>query len=260
MQSNRIFFIVLIFLSLFFSSCITNKKLTYLQHKGEPLDTITTLTPSAYKIQPYDNLFIRIVTPDPQLSAMFNTISSSAGYSAGFNEQGVDLVSYPVEADSTIMLPYAGMVKVAGLTISVATMEVEKALKTYIADASVTVKMVNNYVSIIGEVQRPGRYPIYKNQLNIFQTIALAGDLNEFSNRKNLQIIRQIPSGNIVKNFNLTDRSIMSSEFYYVMPNDVIYVQPIKGKFFQMNAFPYSMIITSLSTIATFLLFFNSYK
>jgi polysaccharide export outer membrane protein len=143
---------------------------------------------------------------------------------------------------------------VAGKTLALITDDVEKVLKSYVADAAVTVKMVNNYVSIIGEVQRPGKYPIYKDRMNIFQALAMAGDLNEFSNRRKIQLIRQTPDGNFVKEFNLTDRSIMVSEFFYVMPNDVIYAMPMKGKFFQLNAFPYSII---LSAITTFVLLLN---
>ena len=205
---------------------------------------------------PYDNLFIRVVTPDPQWSAMFNTMPV-ATYSISVTEQSADLVSYPVDGEGYIQLPYAGKIKVAGKTLAMVTDEVEKVLKGYVADAAVTVKMVNNYVSLIGEVQRPGRYPIYKDRMNIFQALAMAGDLNEFSNRQKIQIIRQTPDGNLVKEFNLTDRSIMASEYFYVMPNDVIYAIPMKGKFFQLNAFPYSVL---LSTITTFILFWNVMK
>lgn len=209
-----------------------------------------------YLLQPYDNLFIRVVTPDPQLSAMFNTMPVTT-YSISVTEQSADLVSYPVDGDGFIQLPYAGRIMVAGKTLAMVTEEVEKILKAYIADAAVSVRMVNNYVSLIGEVQQPGRYPIYKERMNIFQALAMGGDLNEFSNRQKIQILRQTAEGNMVKEFNLTDRSILASEFFYVMPNDVIYAKPMKGKFFQMNAFPYSVI---LSTITTFVLLWNVLK
>ena len=238
------------------TSCITNKKLTYLQQKGLTSDTISSVTPADYKIQPFDNLFIRVVTPDPQLSAMFNTMPANS-QSVGTSEQSTELVSYTVTADGVIQIPYAGKVKVLGLTISTATEEVEKALKGYIADASVTVKMVNNYVSLIGEVQRPGRYPIYKSRMSIFQALALAGDLNQFSNRKKVQLIRETPKGIVIKEFNLTNRSIMNSELYYIMPNDVLYVPPVGGKFFRMDVFPYAVL---LSSITTFILVLNYIK
>lgn len=237
-------------------SCVTNKKLTYLQHAVLHADTIASVTPADYKILPYDNLFIRVVTPDPQWAAMFNTMPVAAG-SITVTEQSADLISYPVDGDGYIQLPYAGRIKVVGKTLVMITIEVEKALKSYVADAAVTVKMVNNYVSLIGEVQRPGRYPIYKDRMNIFQALAMAGDLNEFSNRQKIQLIRQSPAGTMIKEFTLTDRSIISSEYFYVMPNDVIYAPPMKGKFFKMNEFPYSVL---LSTVTTFILLWNVLK
>ena len=85
----------------------------------------------------------------------------------------------------------------------------------------------------------------------------MGGDLSEFSNRQMVQVIRQTNNGTVVKEFSLTDRSILSSEFFYVMPNDVIYAKPMKGKFFKMNAFPYTII---LSTITTFVLILNVVK
>ena len=222
MKVTRLLITILIAVSL--ASCVTNEKLTYMQY-----ETNSGKMPeqSVYKLMPYDNIFIRVVTPDPQWSAMFNTMPVTTT-SITVTEQSADLVSYVVDGEGYIELPYAG-----------------------------TVKMVNNYVSLLGEFQRPGRYPIYKDRLNIFQAIAMAGDLTNFGNRKKLQMIRQTPSGNIVKEFSLLDRSILSSEYFYVMPNDVIYSQPIKGKFFRLDAFPYTVI---LSTITTFLLIWSVLK
>jgi polysaccharide export outer membrane protein len=242
--------------SLLLSSCVTNRKLTYLQYEEGAREEFIAITPATYIIQPYDNLFIRVVTPDPKLADMFNTMPATVS-SISVNELSADMLSYTVDDDGTIELPYAGRFMVAGKTLSMVKTELDNALKSYIADAVVTVKMINNYVSIIGEVQRPGRYPIYKNRLNIFQALAMAGDLGNYSNRQKIQIIRQTPDGNMVKEFSVKDRSIIGSQFFYVMPNDVIYAPPMKGRFFQMNAFPYSVI---LSTITTFVLLWNVLK
>ena len=257
MKSNRFTELVIFSLiSIMLASCVTRRKLTYLQFRGRDEGVITTVTPSAYKVQPYDNLFIRVVTPDPQWSAMFNTMAASA-YSYSVSEQGADLVSYTVDDNGEILLPYAGKIMVAGKTLATITDELEKILTAYVADAAVTVKVINNYVSLLGEVQRPGRYPRYKERMNIFQALSMAGDLTDYGNRQKIQIIRQTPSGNLIKNFTLRDRSIMTSEFFYVMPNDVIYAEPMRGKFFNMASFPYSVI---LSSVTTFLLVLNYFK
>jgi polysaccharide export outer membrane protein len=237
------------------TSCVTNKKLTYLQSEGDREEFIS-ITPANYIIQPYDNLYIRVVTPDPKLSEMFNTMPATIS-SISINELSADMLSYTVDDDGTIELPYAGKFMVAGKTLNIVKVELDNALKSYIADAVVTVKMINNYVSIIGEVQHPGKYPIYKNRLNIFQAIAMAGDISTYGNRQKIKLIRQTPDGNTVKEFSLKDRSIIGSQFFYVMPNDVIYAPPMKGRFFRMDSFPYSII---LSTITTFVLLWNVLK
>ena len=254
MKANHIILTLLVLASL--TSCVTNKKLTYLQDEMANDDTIKSVTPSAYKILPFDNLFIRVVTPDPNLSAMFNTIPVASN-SVTVTEQSVDMVSYTVDIDGYILLPYAGRILVEGKTLNAVTAEVEKILKEYIADAAITVKLVNNYVSLLGEVQRPGKYPIYKERMNIFQALAMAGDLGDFSDRQKLQFIRPTPHGNIIKEISLNDRSIMTSEFFFVLPNDVIYAKPVKGRFFRLNTFPYSTI---LSTITTFVLLMTVIK
>jgi polysaccharide export outer membrane protein len=205
-------------------------------------------------IQPFDNLFIRVVTPDPQWSEMFNTIQTTTSGS-NVTEQSSDLISYSVDSEGNIELPYAGKFKVSGKSLNVVKTDLETVLKGYVTDAAVTVKMINNYISVIGEVRQPGRYPIYKNRMNIFQALAMAGDLSEYSNRMKIQIIRQIPGGSIVKEFSLLDRSVLDSEFFYVLPNDVIYAEPLKGRFFQMNAFPYAVVLSSVTTFILLLSF-----
>jgi polysaccharide export outer membrane protein len=244
---------IILLIASILTSCVTNKDLTYLQYEGAPPDTVATVTPVSYRVLPYDNLFIRVVTPDPQWSDMFNTLPS-ARYGLTVTEQSADLLSYPVDSSGAIVIPYAGRIHVAGKNLQTITADVEQALRGFISDAAVSVKLINNYVSLVGEVTSPGRYPIYKDRLNIFQALAMGSDLDDYSDRQKIQIIRQTAGGLVVKEFSLTDRSILSSEYFYVMPNDVIYAKPIKGKFFQMNAFPYAIII---STLTLFILMYN---
>jgi polysaccharide biosynthesis/export protein len=241
----------LISIILLMSSCVTTKKLTYLQHEGTGSNIITSANPSPYTIKPYDNLYIRIMTPDPKLADMFNAIPATMT-SISMTEQSADMLSYTVDGEGNIKLPYAGKIKAAGKTLDEVTEDIDKILKAYIADAAVTVKLVNNYVSLVGEFQRPGKYLIYKERMNIFQALAMAGDLGNFSDRQKIQIIRQTDGGNLIREFTLNDRSIMTSDFYYVMPNDVIYAEPMKGRFFRMDQFPYGVILSALTTFVLF--------
>jgi polysaccharide export outer membrane protein len=235
------------------SSCVTNKKTTYLQEYKKSEYSTEYQPPEEYRIQVNDNLFVRVVTPDPRWSAMFNTLpTNTATMSVG--EQAVDLLSYPVSIAGTVDIPYLGSIEVVGKTLEETKQMIEASLADYVSDAGVTVKLVNNYISILGEVNLPGRYPIYKEHMNIFQAIAMASDLDDYANRYKVKIVREASGGTIIKEFDLTDKNIIDTEFYYVMPNDVIYVQPMAGKFFSMNQFPFAIILTS---ITTFILLLN---
>jgi protein involved in polysaccharide export with SLBB domain len=109
-MKNKLLLITFL-LSVFLTSCVTNKKLTYLQYEGTGNGIVKPPAPLEYTIMPYDNLFIRVVTPDPQWSAMFNTLPV-ASYSITVTEQSADIISYPVDGEGYIQLPYAGKIKV----------------------------------------------------------------------------------------------------------------------------------------------------
>jgi polysaccharide biosynthesis/export protein len=254
--------VTVIFLSsiLILSSCISKKQLTYLQYSDmsdkydvSTRDKRTSVTPAAYKIMPYDNLFIRVVTPDPQWSALFNMDFGGAG----LTQESAGLSGYPVDIDGNIEIPYVGKVEVAGKTLSEIKTALELVFKNYVADAAITVRLVNNAVSIIGEVSSPGRYVLYKDQINIFEALSLAGDLTVYSNRQKIQLIRPSPFGPIVKEFSLKDRSILASELYYVMPNDIIYAMPMQGRSFQTNSSIYTLFLTTITTALVIISYFQ---
>jgi polysaccharide export outer membrane protein len=230
--------------------------MTYLQEIPDSKISTESYTPEEYLIQSGDNLFIRVTTPDPRFSEMFNTLPVASA-TVSSTEQSVDLLAYPVEIDGTVDIPYLGSVHVKGKTLSEAKKILQDALVDYITDASISVKLVNNYLSILGEVSQPGLYPIYKDHLNIFQAISMAGDLDTYGRRASVSLIRSSPTGSIIKEFDLRDKNIVDSEYYYVMPNDVIYVQPVKGRFFSFSTFPYAIILTSITTFILVLNYIN---
>lgn len=230
-------------------SCVVNRKTTYLQSD----DTKTFSTPqtgmmesSSYRIQPSDNLYIRVITPDPKWAVMFNTLPVTSS-TFSITEQSTDLISYPVLPDGNVDVPYVGEIPVAGKTVQEIKKILELALADYINDYDVTVRLVNNYVSVLGDVNNPGRYVIYKDKLNIFQALAMAGDMSDYSDRYKVKIVRETQDGIRIMELDLTKKEVINSEFYYVMPNDVIYAQPMKGKFFGMNTFPFSVVLSTIT-------------
>lgn len=227
--------------------------MTYLQFSGTSghddrrmEDNRISVTPSAYKILPYDNLYIRVITPDPQWSVLFNTMPVGAG--GAVTEESAGLFGYTVDSEGRIEIPFVGKIEVGGKTLSEIKTSLDTIFQQYLTDAAITIRLVNNYVSVIGEVRMPGRYILTKDRVTIFEAIAMAGDIEEFGNRQRIQLIRPSPYGPLVKEFSLADRSILSSEFYYVMPNDVIYTMPMNGRTFQVNSSFWSLFLSTLTS------------
>ena len=261
MKVSRSITLISLAIILIFNSCVPKKKLVYLQYLDKSVDANfsdgdfrTSITPAAYKIMPYDNLMIRVVTPDPQWSALFNIETGQTG----LTQESAGLSGYPVDISGNIEIPYVGQVKVGGKTLPELKVELDSIFRNYVTDAAITVKLVNNAVSIIGEVTSPGRYLVYKDRINIFEAISLAGDLNELGNRQKVQLIRPSPYGPIIREFSLLDRSILSSEFYYIMPNDIIYVMPRQGKANTINIGFYTLFLTSISTALVIISYFRT--
>jgi len=243
--------------------CVSRKKLTYLQdaRKPEAYDVYMTelkpsVTPSIYKIMPYDNLYIRVITPDPQWSVIFNVMPT--GSSGTLSEEGAALFGYVVDIEGKVEIPYVGKVEVGGKTLSEIRADLDLIFKNYVSDAAITVRLVNNFISILGEVRAPGRYRLAKDRLNVFEALSMAGDLNEFSNRQKVHLIRPSPYGPVIKELSLTGRGILASEFYYLMPNDVIYAMPLPGRSFRINSPIWTLFLTTITSALGVIAFFRT--
>ena len=245
---------------LIFSSCTSRKKMTYLQYSGmlakeeiSSSDIRAYITPAAYKVMPYDNLYIRVITPDPQWSELFN---SQVG-SGGITQESAALTGYNVDVSGNIEIPFVGKLAVGGKTLSEIKVDLDSVFTNYVSDGAISVRLVNNFLSIIGEVSVPGRYPLTKDRMNIFEALSMAGDMTPYSNRQKVQLIRPSPFGPVIKEFSLNDRSILASEFYYVLPNDIIYVMPMQGRSFVTNSSVYTLFLTTITTALVLISYFQ---
>lgn len=233
---------------LFMASCVTKKQVTYLQEPGKDIPNYESFKPDNYKIQQGDELYINV---EPLVEEERGFLSSSRQLSGGsMVGRTLSLLSYLVYDDGTIDFPYVGTIKVEGLTTREIRSKISKILGEYLMEeAKVTVKLVNRFVSIIGDVRNPGRYEVFEEQLTIFQAIAMAGDVTSYGDRGKIKIIRKVGEETIIKEFDMRSTEIIGSEFYYVAPNDVIYIEKIRGQFFRFDNFGnlFSTITSSLS-------------
>jgi polysaccharide export outer membrane protein len=142
------------------------------------------------------------------------------------------------------------------MTLEEAKLAVQKQTDKYLINTMLILKLVNYNVSVVGEVKRPGQYKIYQDHINIFEVLALAGDMTTFAKREDVILVRKTEKGSKVYKLDLLDDKFLESELFYIKPDDIIYVQPVKGRNFAFTAFPYTLVISSISlVIALFALF-----
>ena len=264
MKNRLLFFVrgifVLVVSAYFFSSCVPIKRIEYLQQQVEKEDSLrthfTNLDLNVYKIQPKDNLYITVSSALSRTENFFSSddIARSSNY---YNDAGIYLNSYAVSDSGYVDFPFVGKIYVKGLTVDQAKNLILGVVKDYLNEATVIVKLAIYKVTVLGEVNRPGTVNVYRNRVNIFELLSAAGDMTTFAKRDKVVLIRETETGSTVHQLNLNDISILESEYYYVLPDDVVYVPPVKGKNFAFDSFPYVLI---LSTITTSLLLINFFK
>jgi len=169
----------------------------------------------------------------------------------------VYLNSYSVNDTGYIFLPVIGNLYVKNKTIDSIKLLIQNSLEKYLRNPTVIVKLVNYNITVLGEVKKPGKFKVYQEQINIFDAIGLAGDLTDYGNRNNVLVIRQDTKGSTLHKIDLTDSNILESEYYFLMPNDIIYIEPLTAKSFGARTFSWSL---ALSTVTTFLVLLNYFK
>lgn len=247
MKFNSIYIFIL-FSLIIQVSCITNKDTRLLQEKNSvPIYDSTSY--SEYKLKINDELLIRVSSLNEDVVSAFNLgTTAESGYSG---------VYYRVFPDGTIDVPFADSISVVGLTLNQAQTKIENRLKVFMDDIEVQVSLSNNVFYVIGKSGR-GKFVIYKDRLNIYQAIALANFTPGFGDLRNVTLIRQLEDGTTsIKSFDLRSKFLIESEFYYIQPNDVIYVPDSKGSFFKIQSF--SSFMSVISTSMAFLLLFLQY-
>lgn len=258
MKIKSCFFLISIIAIILISSCVPQRKITYLQNFPEE-DTAVNMIhqlKAEHKIQPGDNLYINIFSLEDKAMSYFNREAQMrTNY---YNPIGVYLNSYSVNDSGYIDFPLAGNIYVKDKTILEVKIDLQDIINDYLKETTVTVKLVNFTVSMVGEFRKPGQYYVYQHYISIFEAIAMAGDMTDFAKRSDIAIIRQTKNGSEVKRLNLNDKRIIESEYYLLRPNDVIYAPPLKGKQFSFANFPYALVLTSITTILVIVAFIQN--
>ena len=233
MKKTFLFLVLILIVSL--SSCVTNKKLNYLQ-TSEELDDTTSYTPTEakpYILRAGDELYIDV---KPLYAQGVGAFQSSEGSSQRMTTTASYFYTYPVYEDGTIDYPYVGRIMVVGLTMEEVRELFKAELTDYLQDMTIIIKLASNYINVLGEVKSPGRKQFNTEKLNLFEALALAGDLGTYAKRTEVKIIRETKEGPVIKTFDLRSKDIINSEYYWIQPGDIIYVSRIRGQFFKMDS------------------------
>ena len=238
-------------LAVLFASCVPQKKMLYLKDaqmatENNSINYINERTVN-YKLQPGDNLFIRFNTIDERGTAALTGESGSSRSSYMSSDASIYLQSYTLDEEGYIELPLIGKVELKNLTIDQAKDRMQTALDQYVNQTTIIVKLSNFNLTVLGEVARPGMYKVYQSQINLFEAISLAGNMTNFAKRDNVKIVRQTDNGSEIITVDMGQADILSSPYYYLKPNDIIYVEPLKIKQWGFTTFPYSTVLSVVS-------------
>lgn len=223
------------FLVLSLNSCVQTKQIVYFQ--GDTTRYISLKVPAATPryIQPSDILGVLVTSISTGSNELFNAPlmgnMSVSNYSQNPGQGRSQPFGYLVDSLGNIVMPLIGKINVKDKTVDQAALLIEAKLKEHLKEPSVSVRIANHKFSVLGEVNRPSVYNIIEDRLTLTEALGMAGDLTIFGKRENVLLIREGKNGlREMVRIDLTKRDILTSPYYYVQPNDVIYVEPLKTK------------------------------
>lgn len=222
---------IVIFLIVLGTSCIDSKKSTYFNDLNE------TIIPSSYSdtvqhiIESNDILNIKISSLSEEASKPFNSFVGG-GSSTSITGVRNDASGYFVNSEGYIQMPVLGAVKAAGYTKDQLKAYITKIIldKKLLVEPIVDVRHLNYEVTVIGEVARPTVITVPNEKISLIKALGAAGDITVFGRKDNVLLIREVNGKKIVKRVNLNSSNFLRSDYYYLQPNDVVYVEATKNK------------------------------
>ena len=230
---------LIILVTILFSSCASKRNTVYFQS-----DTNTVNVPSKFNEE--------VITADDILNISVTALDMTSitpfikeKFINSNMEQNL-LDGYKVDANGDINFPLIGNIKVADLTTKQAAIKIQELLSKSIIDPIAKVSVLNYNITILGEVQNPGTFKLFDPKITIIQALGLAGDITIYGKKKNIKVIREINGNSVSTEVDLTNSNFISSDFYYLRKNDVVYVEPT---FAQIKNSGYIGQITNITTI-----------
>lgn len=242
---KKIIYILLPFVALLLTGCYSHRAIGFMQDRDK-LPQYEKAEYEPYRLAVNDEIIYRLITMDETISKSMTSGQSSSGY---------DVSSYRIYSDGTVDIPFLKPVRLLGLTLEEAQDTLQYYFREIIPDADIKLSLYNKTYTVLGDIGS-GTYQIYKDRMTIFQALAMSGDVSTLGDRKHVKIIR--PQGNkepLVLEFDLRTNTIVDSRYYWVYPNDVIYVSRSKGSFYKVANYSsfIGLVTSSLSLLVSVL-------
>ena len=237
-----------------FSSCTTHiTSLPYFEDIKDSISGKFAQGDYGIKIIPDDELLITVTSMVPSATAMYNlTLSNPAMRDDVLATTQPQQQTYIVDANGDIQFPVLGKLHVGGLSTQELTKELERLISKDVQDPIVRVQLVNFRINVLGEVKKPGAISVKKERYSILDALADVGDLTEYGERSNVMLIREVDGKRIYQRLNLNKSEVLSSPYFYLQQNDVVYVEPNEirrenAKYNQNNSYKISVVSTIVS-------------
>lgn len=242
--------VLVLLLVVLFTSCVPLRNSIYLQgdiaKKLSKIDQENKPEKSDYLIRPGDVLYITVTSLDERTSAFLN---NNSGYTQmPESPMAISLMGYRVNMDGSIEFPFIGKIFVSGLTLEQIREKIHLAVGKYIDQSSVAVKLLNDNITVVGEVRTPGRFLMASEELNIIEALSLAGDMTEFANRKKVRLIRKVGDTHEMIIINTLEDKIIFSPYFYLKPGDILYVEPRRLLSWNLSSVPLGITVSLLNT------------
>lgn len=239
---------------LLLASCTSTEKLTYLNNLPETTEAqYFPMDIPDYKLQYRDILYIsaKAMSPTGSIEELLQG-SRQNNQNTYFNsEAGQYIMGYDVDKDGNIFLPVIGKVNVAGRTIEEVRLTLTEAVDKDFKDAYVECKLLSFKFTVLGEARAPGTYVNYNNYLTVLEAVGRAGGVADFGRRDRVLVVRPTDNGSKTYRINLQDKNLLTSEAYFLQPNDVVIIEPVDHKIFNMNLPTFSFLLTSVTSLIT---------
>lgn len=238
-------------LTMMFASCVPQKKMLYLKDAEMAAANVSKEYVNDrsvnYRLQPGDNLFIRVMNTIDERSAAALMGGEGTRQAYLTSDAAIYLQSYTLDEEGCIEMPLTGKIELKNLTVDEAKEKLQIELDKYVNQTTLIVKLSNFNLTVLGEVTRPGMFKVYQSQINLFEAISMAGNMTNFAKKDEVKIVRQTENGSEIVLVDMGQADILTSPYYYLKPNDIIIVEPLKIKQWGFTTFPYSTVFSIIT-------------